>query len=113
MDVSPIFVILLILYYYFCVNEKIQQLIPILEDLKGSWDYAEPLLSVIQSGNITEEKLDRLIQLLSYSLTSLGKKEYEGKNLFFQEIINEAKQREMLEKQKEQKQEENIIATML
>lgn len=95
------------------MNEKVQQLIPILEDLKGSWDYAEPLLMVLQSGNITEEKLDNLIALFSHSLSVLQKKEYEWKSLFFQEIINEAKQREILEKQKEQKQEENILATML
>jgi hypothetical protein len=95
------------------VNEKIQQIIPILQDLRGSWDYAEPLLVVLQSWNITEEKLNTLIALFSHSLTTLQKKEYEWKSLFFQEIINEAKQREILEKQKEQKQEENILATML
>ena len=94
------------------MNEKIQQLIPILEDLKGSWDYAEPLLVVLQSWNITEEKLNTLIALFSHSLTTLGKKEYEWKSLFFQEIINEAKQKETLEKQREQRQEENILATM-
>lgn len=95
------------------MNEKIQQLIPILENLKGSWDYAEPLLSVIQSGNITEDKLDTLISLLTHSLNTLKDKEYKGKSLFFQEIINEAKQREKIEKQKEQKQEDIFLATML
>lgn len=95
------------------MNEKIQQIIPILQDLRGSWDYAEPLLSVLQSWNITEERLDSLIALFSHSLTTLQKKEYEWKSLFFQEIINEAKQREILEKQKEQRQEENILATIL
>ena len=94
------------------MNEKIQQLIPILEYLKGSWNYAEPLLSVLQSGNITEERLDTLIELFSHSLTTLEKKEYEGKTLFFQEVLTEAKQREILEKQKEQKKQEDIIATM-
>lgn len=94
------------------MNEKIQQLIPILEYLKGSWNYAEPLLSVLQSGNITEERLDTLIQLFSHSLATLEKKEYEGKTLFFQEVLNEAKQREILEKQNEQKKQEDIIATM-
>lgn len=95
------------------MNEKTVQLIPIIEDLKGSWDYAEPLLAVLQSWNIPEEKLDALIALFSHSLITLGKKEYEWKSLFFAEIINEAKQRETLEKQKEQKHEENIFATML
>jgi hypothetical protein len=95
------------------VNEKIVQIIPILEDLRGSCDYAEPLLSVLQSWNITEERLDALIALLSHSLNTLGKKEYEWKSFFFQEIIYESKQRELLEKQKEQRQEENILATML
>lgn len=95
------------------MNEKIQQLIPILESLKGSWDYAEPLLSVIQSWNITEEKLNTLISLLTHSLNTLKDKEYKGKSLFFQEIINEAKQKEILEKQKEQKQEDIFFAIML
>ena len=94
------------------MNEKIQQLIPILEDLKGSWDFSEPLLAVLQSWNITEEKLNTIITLFSNSLTTLEKKEYEGKTLFFGEIINEAKQREVLEKQNEQKQQENILTTM-
>lgn len=40
-------------------------------------------------------------------------KEYEGKNLFFQEIINEAKQRELQEKQIELKQESIFLTTML
>jgi len=31
------------------MDEKILGLIPILEDLKGSWDFAEPLLEVLQS----------------------------------------------------------------
>jgi hypothetical protein len=95
------------------VNEKIQQLISILEDLRGSWDYAEPLLWVLYSWHITEDKLDTLIALFSQSLKTLINKEYEGKAQFFQEVINEAKQREKLEQQKEQKQEENILATML
>ncbi len=95
------------------MNEKIQKLIPILENLKGSWDYTEPLLSVIQSWNITEEKLDTLISLLSHSQMTLIDKEYEGKNLFFQEIINEAKQRELQEKQIELKQESIFLTTML
>lgn len=94
------------------MDEKILGLIPILEDLKGSWDFAEPLLAVLQSWNITEEKLSTLITLFSNSLTTLEKKEYEGKTLFFGEIINEAKQREILEKQNEQRQEENILSTM-
>jgi hypothetical protein len=95
------------------VNEKIQQLIPILGILKGSWNYAEPLLWVIQSWNITEDKLDTLISYLSHSQQTLIDKEYEGKNLFFQEIINEAKQRELQEKQIEQKQEDIFLTTML
>ncbi len=95
------------------MNEKIQQLIPILEDLKGSWDYAEPLLIVLQSWHITEDKLDMLIFLLTHSLKTLKNKEYEGKTQFFQEVINEAKQREKIEKQKEQQKEENLFATML
>ncbi len=94
------------------MDEKILGLIHILEDLKGSWDFAEPLLAVLQSWNITEEKLNTLITLFSNSLTTLEKKEYEGKTLFFGEIINEAKQREILEKQNEQRQEENILSTM-
>ena len=95
------------------MNEKIQKLIPILEILKGSWNYAEPLLWVIQSWNITEDRLDMLISLLSHSQETLINKEYEGKNLFFQEIIKEAKQKEIQEKQIEQKQEDILLATML
>ena len=88
------------------MQEKIDQLIPILEDLRGSWEYAEPLLSVLRSWHITPDKLDTFIQLFSRSLTRLQEKEYEWKSLFFGEIINEAKQREILEKQKEQKLKE-------
>ena len=94
------------------MNEKVKKIIPILEDLLGSWEYAEPLLSVLRSWNITEDKLDSLIELFSHSLVTLEKKEYEGKTLFFQEVLNEAKQREILEKQKEQKKQEDILATM-
>ena len=76
-------------------------------------DYAEPLLIVLQSWHITEDKLDMLIFLLTHSLKTLKNKEYEGKTQFFQEVINEAKQREKIEKQKEQQKEENLFATML
>ena len=54
-----------------------------------------------------------LIFLLTHSLKTLKNKEYEGKTQFFQEVINEAKQREKIEKQKEQQKEENLFATML
>ena len=95
------------------MDEKIEQLIPILTDLQGSWEYAEPLLEVLYSWRITVEKVDTLISLLSHSLSTLKHREYLGKTLFFQEVINESKQREIREQQKEQKQEADILANIL
>lgn len=108
-----IFAFLWLLCYYSSMDEKIQQLIPILTDLQGSWEYADPLLQVLYSWHITIEKLDTLISLLSHSLSILKNREYSGKTQFFQEVINEAKQREIREQQREQKQEADILANIL
>ena len=95
------------------MKEQIQHLIPILNNLQGSWIYAEPILHAIESDDISDDKIGALIALLSHSLDELVRRQYEGKDQFLKEILRESHNNERLQHYRELKEEERILSSMI
>ena len=94
------------------MNDKIQQLIPILVGLKDSWEFANPLLEILQSWAVTEEKLDNLIRLLNVALEKVKWTDFEIKFLFILELLRQIQEEEQKSRMEEQRQALEIITKM-
>lgn len=81
--------------------DKKSYIIKVLETIKGDWPMAEGLLVLVQQGNLSEEILDALAQMLDAAIKETNNELLKAKLTQAQQVIQKIKQTEAKEKEEE------------